>query len=425
MMHSRLQSCDPSPNSTRSAREAGRIATVNHSQAVAALVLLGAAGCTSTRGGDDELVSSSVAASEPEPAPIPEPVGDPADVLSLAATHKFACALQRAGTVACWGEVPARSLGQDHDERIEGSVHVKGLADAVAIAVATDAGCAVRRNGSVVCWGHESPDWKHRKADSVLIEVEGIGDATVLYGGLLLMCATTKASGVWCWGEPWPVSFVFESLRYEKPGPARLDLEDVRALELGGNPAASFENGKVAVWQGKYDPEAPTPFDTCVDEIDADPELMRDCTPLLWDSEPPRPTMHADVVEVYSDHVVDCWVRTSGEVTCTKDFNNPTFVVEGLAGARQLVHMYWSPSDRILGVRPDGNLVGTSMGRTFGYEQQRLVLDSCDDVTAITNISDELFGIRHGRVYAWKPTYENKLHYKSREVTLPKPPTPK
>jgi hypothetical protein len=399
----------------------------------AVFVLLYASACdpTSAR---EEVVGSTAPTSEPappasEPAPpaAPEPPAR-VEVLALTASADFACALQRTGTVACWG---GRTLVHRYYEHVNGIAYVRGLDDAVAIGSVDHVGCAIRQDGSVVCWGDDHPKWEHQKAKGLLDEVADVRDATALYGGSGLMCAMT-ASGVWCWGSPVGYAGALVSLGEHRFGPVRATLENVRGLYLGHYPAAYFEDGRVTVWKpDKHKKPRPayipagdySTFEECLKEVGDDPELRRDCTALVVAENepplapPPEPNALTEVVEVYSDDNVECQVRTAGEVLCTKNFLDFHVELVGLRGARQLAHT----NGRIMGIRPGGILVGVA----FGGGQEQLAIDDFNDVTAIVSKDDMFVGLRRGRVYEWTSTPQNQRHYKTREITLPTPPRPK
>lgn len=88
------------------------------------------------------------------------------DVRALAVGATHACALQRDGTVWCWGDASGGALGNPSAslERCAGHqgegvpcarspVRVAGIDDAVAVSASQHFSCAIRRDEGVWCWG--------------------------------------------------------------------------------------------------------------------------------------------------------------------------------------------------------------------------------------------------------------------------------
>jgi alpha-tubulin suppressor-like RCC1 family protein len=79
------------------------------------------------------------------------------DATAITAWFGGACALISGGTVKCWGNNGADTLGNDSTADYSATpVAVSNLTDAVALSVGptSQTMCAVRASGAVVCWGN-------------------------------------------------------------------------------------------------------------------------------------------------------------------------------------------------------------------------------------------------------------------------------
>ncbi|MBA3547990.1 MAG: hypothetical protein H0T76_16020, partial [Nannocystis sp.] len=119
--------------------------------------------CTSKGAPKPEVVAEPVQVPEPEP-PTPVPVvaepEPPAPKTrhqqrpaTIAAAEEHACALEGAGTVACWGRGDDGQLAPGTDKHSATPVRVPGIDDAVALGVLRRVSCALRAGGALTCWG--------------------------------------------------------------------------------------------------------------------------------------------------------------------------------------------------------------------------------------------------------------------------------
>jgi hypothetical protein len=353
-----------------------------------------ASACTSTK--SEDVASSSEAtpapaetpasAEAPAPAPTqapPQPVRveQPRDAVAIDHGGFYSCALQRAGTVACW-----RNTWTDPPDQ---PVLVPGIEDAVAIATAFEAACVVRRDGRVVCWAQagdaDSGELGNgiAKTEPGLFEVMGVRGATGLSGGVYSVCASTRSSRPWCWG--WfmgPRSLLPSDSDRHRYGPWEITLDGVRAMHLRRRTYAYVDEG---MWT--------------LDGID-------------------EPVLLPDVVEANSAHDIECFVRRSGEVRCKLD-DGSDMVLERLHGARQL--LIADLVGMVAGILPDGTLVAQAVRGgftpTFAEGNELVALASSEHV-------GKLLGIRRdGRVFEWKAEREGAHHFVAREIVLPDPST--
>jgi hypothetical protein len=306
--------------------------------------------------------------------------GQPGDAVVLAEGGAFVCALQRAGTVACWGDNAIGQLGQGHRDSVEGAVLVPGLDDIVAIAASNQAACAVRPSGSVTCWGSGSLGALGNGGDYDLrgfVEVPGVHHAAGLFAGSFAFCAITP-SGTWCWGSQAGLQPVMPKVDYSDAGPWRLTLEDVRALHLGDKRMFAYrEDGSVLAWT-------------------------------LLES----PVVVPGIVEASSGYGAECLVYASGEVTCSRE-DEGDLVLASLRGARQIHRT----STYVAGLLPDGTLVGE---RLSPEARQPIFVDAGDLVAISNGEQRDIHGIRRdGRVFVWEGDSYSK--FVPREIVLPPP----
>jgi alpha-tubulin suppressor-like RCC1 family protein len=120
--------------------------------------------CALTRQGEvycwgaNELGQLGTGAANPTPNPAPIVVSNLADVTAIAAGRNHACALQRAGSVSCWGSGGAGQLGDGVTRADAGGaqpsvVGVRGLDNAIGVGAGGSHSCAALGDGRISCWG--------------------------------------------------------------------------------------------------------------------------------------------------------------------------------------------------------------------------------------------------------------------------------
>ena len=125
-------------------------------------------------------------------------------VVSVGATS--ACAVEAAGTVACWGANAQGQLGNGTRVASTTPVAVRGVHDASTVSVSLFAAfaCATTRHFTVACWGNgrrgQLGTGSYRSS-LVAQPVHGVTDAlTVRAGAWENTCALTRRGDVACWG---------------------------------------------------------------------------------------------------------------------------------------------------------------------------------------------------------------------------------
>jgi alpha-tubulin suppressor-like RCC1 family protein len=153
----------------------------------------------------------------------PQQMSGLTDVVALAGgdnstgggTH--ACALQRSGTVQCWGNNDLGELGRggpitagSHVPSLLIPQPVVGLSDAVSIAASGGSTCAIKADGTVVCWGYGGVNLVNlgvnRPSSTVFqvsspIPVTGVTNAVSLaMSHFGMACAVINDGTMKCWG---------------------------------------------------------------------------------------------------------------------------------------------------------------------------------------------------------------------------------
>jgi alpha-tubulin suppressor-like RCC1 family protein len=195
--------CQSDAYATKFRRPAIRIAQGEHH--LCAVIEDGTVECFGSNGYGQVAPRSSAAQADPDrpSAATDDVVVVPGvrDVVDIAAGSEHTCALQKEGTVLCWGSGYQGNLGDGAQGKMRGPVAVKGLVDAISL-VAVPFGwstCAIRRNARLVCWGATSA-WMDRAAlEAGPVEVPGAKDvvAALVDGDL---CYATKRGEVRCAG---------------------------------------------------------------------------------------------------------------------------------------------------------------------------------------------------------------------------------
>jgi alpha-tubulin suppressor-like RCC1 family protein len=128
--------------------------------------------------------------------------------VDLSVESEFGCAVERTGTVHCWGRGPAADMmlrelppqpAPDpttyYNMRKWGpSSRVELIHDARKVSTATGLACAIVEGGRVRCWGSFRWGTQH------VYDVPGIAKAVALEIGDGESCATLESGELWCWG---------------------------------------------------------------------------------------------------------------------------------------------------------------------------------------------------------------------------------
>jgi alpha-tubulin suppressor-like RCC1 family protein len=128
------------------------------------------------------------------------PSAPPARTLSVG-TY-FACAIDGAGAVRCWGHNKRSQTGQPPSEG-SAPIRVALTTPARAVAAGGDHACAVATDGRVFCWGasYRKQLGAGATADSARpVAIAGIVDAIDVTASSETTCALRRGGHVTCWG---------------------------------------------------------------------------------------------------------------------------------------------------------------------------------------------------------------------------------
>ena len=108
---------------------------------------------------------SSSRSGPPSTADSPTLVPNVTDAQWIDAGEHFTCALQRSGTVSCWGANYGGQVGNGLRSQVAAPGPVVDLDDATFLSVGVYHACALRRNGEQVCWGYDAGYREHIGSD--------------------------------------------------------------------------------------------------------------------------------------------------------------------------------------------------------------------------------------------------------------------
>ena len=155
------------------------------------------------RPGESGMLGDGTSATRSTPAPVP----GLADVTRVVATSWSLCALSAEGVVWCWGSNERGGLGVGSSEPNVGlPARVIGIDDAIDLAAGYNTVCAVQRGGSVLCWGRTNDEHSlGGTGGGVFVSspspVAGLAQVRAVAVGALFACALHDDGTVSCWGR--------------------------------------------------------------------------------------------------------------------------------------------------------------------------------------------------------------------------------
>jgi alpha-tubulin suppressor-like RCC1 family protein len=255
--------------------------------------------------------------------------------IAIAGGGSHFCAIERKGTVRCWGSGGRRRVCEAGDEECAKVGAIPNLADAVDLSAFRDATCAVRRTGAVVCWGseHDVGEQTPDPPKGTPTPVVGVTDAARVFVGYRRACAVRRDGRVACWGDD--PSFALGQRPNAKERVVEIDgVAD--AVEIGrgqpdhvltrGGEVRGFDWGNSFL---KTPPDKPLkiapPVSTLLTGIaQIAQDFYRACARArsgvvsCWDATAKvAPTGVLDAIDLdLSESGASCAVRRSGEVVC-------------------------------------------------------------------------------------------------------------
>lgn len=164
------------------------------------------------------------------------------------------CALEHAGTVACWGSSANGQIGSDAQRAFGKPLAIEQLGPVQRIASGASHVCALERAGTVKCWGRNTEgQLGDGKSGSRIkpVQVAGLEDAVDLASGHRHTCARTRAGKVWCWGDNASAQLGPNAGRDPKRG-TPVEVEGLTGVvELAGgsdHTCARLQTGRAMCW---------------------------------------------------------------------------------------------------------------------------------------------------------------------------------
>ena len=127
------------------------------------------------------------------------------DLIQLAPSTRFACALKSDGKVYCWGDDTNGRLGNGATTAAQSTMGlVSGLSDMTQVATGENHACAVKADGTAWCWGLNTDGQLgngSNTASDVPVKVSNISDFVYVAAGISSSCGVRAGGEAWCWGN--------------------------------------------------------------------------------------------------------------------------------------------------------------------------------------------------------------------------------
>ncbi|MFD0980628.1 hypothetical protein [Tropicimonas aquimaris] len=222
------------------------------------------------------------------------------EAVDVAVSDWHGCALYDSGEVYCFGQIAGSEFNIPFT-----AYHVPDLPPAVSIAAGRFGACAIDKQGSLWCWGYDFQR-SHRAGEEIVskvpFQVEGLSKVRSVDMGYSHICAIPESLDVWCWGENTcgevgcghtdPVS-----------EPTKVPYtEGVQWISAGvNNTCATFNTGWLVCW-GSDNPTMP-----------GKPFIYESPEPILMDED-----YFGSMNQIANGRNFACGIRSlvNGEVTC-------------------------------------------------------------------------------------------------------------
>jgi alpha-tubulin suppressor-like RCC1 family protein len=126
------------------------------------------------------------------------------DIVQVAVGDDHSCALDKRGSVWCWGKNDVGQLGDGDTASRAVPARVRDLSEIVQIAAGENTSCGVFRSGEIACWGDNRYGQigdGTREPRLLPQRVKQITDAMAVGTAAGLTCALRTGGTVACWGD--------------------------------------------------------------------------------------------------------------------------------------------------------------------------------------------------------------------------------
>ena len=130
------------------------------------------------------------------------------DAVQVVTGRDFSCAIRKGGSVVCWGHDDEGQLGSGRQGRADApslrASRVNGLGEVVELSTGEYHTCALERGGTVACWGNGDDGQIGSDAQQIFTtpqRIGSLGSVAQVASGWSHVCARETSGKVWCWGR--------------------------------------------------------------------------------------------------------------------------------------------------------------------------------------------------------------------------------
>jgi alpha-tubulin suppressor-like RCC1 family protein len=174
------------------------------------------------------------------------------DAVNIACGAAFTCATTSGGGVKCWGNGGEGQLGAGSQD--SSAVPVAVIIDnAVSVSAGEAHACAVRTTGKVSCWGRNAAGQLgigNNANQNKPAEVQGVTDAVEVAAGTSFACARTTGGAVFCWGSNESGQLGINTVGGTRTSPVQVaGISDAAGLAAGDSHVCAVrKSGSMVCW---------------------------------------------------------------------------------------------------------------------------------------------------------------------------------